>query len=143
MVCFPAAILASFFGWGAARLALGEVQSIYGGGILQSILGLTPTIVSSAVPAATFVIFGVALSPSNGRAVAFVFFTLALLVSAGGIEMIQVQDFSHQFWLAALAGQVVGALGGLATAVRLQAWKIKRLKPTTQITNSKGPNESI
>jgi hypothetical protein len=131
-------MLASFFGWGAARLALSEVPSIYGGGLLQSIVGLTPTIVSSAVPAIIFVVVGVALSPSNGRAVAFAFFTLSLLVSAGVIEMLQVQDFSHQFWSAALAGQVVGGLSGLATALRLQDWRIKRQKPASQITCSTG-----
>jgi hypothetical protein len=138
MACFPGAMLASFFGWGVTRLALGGAPSIYGGGLLQCIVGVAPTVISSAVPAIIFVTTGVAISPSKGSSVAFVFFTLSLLVSAGGVEMIQVQDFSHQFWSAALVGQVVGGLSGLALALRLQDWRIKRQKPASRITKSAG-----
>jgi hypothetical protein len=121
MFFFPGAMLASFAAWTLVHDLLSGVASTYGGGILRSLIGLSPTIFSAAVPAAVFVVSAVMLSPSRERKVSFIFFSLSLLFSPGGLELLAHQGFSHVFWLAAAVGIILGALLGLFIALRIQS----------------------
>ena len=86
---------ASLLAWALVEKMFEGVASTYGGGVVRSALGLTPMLVSSAVPTIIFVVCGTLLSPSKDRKMAFVFFGLSLLFSAGGLQLLRFQDFSH------------------------------------------------
>ena len=131
---FPGAMLCSFMAWGLVHDILSGVASTYGGGIISSVIGLSPIIVSAAIPAAVFVVSAAMLSPSRERKASFIFFALSLLFSAGGLELLEHQDFSHVFWLAAAVGIILGALLGLFIALRIQNRRSTRQesRPTSE-----------
>jgi len=122
-------MLASFVGWALAQKMFSGVASTYGGGLVRSILGLTPIFVSSMIPTVIFVVAGTLISPSKVRKVAFVFFGLSLLFSAGGLQLLEFQDFSHIFWLVAAAGIVCGALLGFFASLPVQRWRDLKRSP--------------
>jgi hypothetical protein len=76
------------------------------------------------IPTIIFVVVGTLLAPSKKRKVAFVFFSLSLLFSAGGLQLLEVQDFSYVFWLGTAAGIVCGALLGLFASLSVQHWRV-------------------
>ena len=126
---FPVAFVLSFIAWTLSSSAFEGIASIYGGGFFQSVIGLTPILVRSAIPTSIFVVTAIMIAPSHSRKVCFVFFVLSLLLSGGGIELLRFQEFSHIFWLAGASGVVIGALIGLAFALRIQ----ERRKPNQPV----------
>jgi hypothetical protein len=123
IACFPAAIGSSFFAWALAAEFL--TYGHYGPSLLIKIGGLAPLVLNTAIPAVAFVLAGVAVAPSKGRRVGLLFFGLALLFSAGGVELLTFQS-DAVFWLSASLGTVLGALTGLAVALQFQSWRKKR-----------------
>ena len=63
--CFPGAMFASFLGWALAQKMFSGVASTYGGGLIRSVLGLTPIFISSVIPTVIFVMAGTLISPSK------------------------------------------------------------------------------
>ncbi len=119
-LCFPVAMLASFICWVIGEKIFTGVASTYGGGVLRSLFGLLPLLITAALPTLVFVAAGVLTSPSKERRVCFVFFGLSLLFSAGGINALNHQDGFLGFWLASVAGVVIGGILGLIVALRMQ-----------------------
>jgi hypothetical protein len=120
LLCFPTAMLASFVCWAIGKEIFTGVASTYGGGVVRSFVGLLPLIITAAFPTIVFVVAGVFTSPSKERRVCFVFFGLSLLFSAGGMNALIHQDSFLGFWLASVAGVVVGGIVGLLVALRIQ-----------------------
>ena len=120
LFCFPVAMLASFIGWAIGEKIFTGVTSAYGGGALRSQFGMLPLLITAAFPTIVFVLAGVLTSPSKERRVCFVFFGLSLLFSAGGINALIHQDSFPGFWLASVAGVVIGGIIGLIVALRAQ-----------------------
>ena len=120
LLCFPVAMLASFICWAIGKEIFTGVASTYGGGALRSLVGLLPLLITAAFPTIVFVVAGVLTSPSKERRVCFVFFGLSLLFSAGGINALIHQDSFLGFWLASVAGVVIGGMIGLIVTLRMQ-----------------------
>ncbi|MFZ5496138.1 MAG: hypothetical protein ACOZE5_12485 [Verrucomicrobiota bacterium] len=120
LFCFPMAMLASFIGWAIGEKIFTGVASTYGGGLLRSLFGLLPLLITAAFPTTVFVVGGVLTSPSKERRVCFVFFGLSLIFSAGGINALIHQDSFPGFWLASVAGVAIGGILGLIVALRMQ-----------------------
>jgi len=121
ILSFPITVVLSVVAWMLLSEALSGVDLTYGGGFWRSVIGLCPIAITAAVPTSLFVVVGVAIAPSQGRKVCFVFFGLSLLFSGGGIELLRFPEIDQGFWFAAASGIVVGALFGLAFAHRLQS----------------------
>ena len=138
IICFPGAMAASLLAWALVEKMFEGVASTYGGGVVRSALGLTPMLVSSAVPTIIFVVCGTLLSPSKDRKMAFVFFGLSLLFSAGGLQLLRFQDFSHIFWLAAAGGIVAGAVLGLGASLSVQVRR-QPIQPPQTTPGSSAP----
>ncbi|MDI1247776.1 MAG: hypothetical protein PSV13_02735 [Lacunisphaera sp.] len=137
---FPSAVLASFIAWVLDTKIFAGVHSTYGGGFFYSLVGLIPLITSAAIPACVFVLVGVAVAPSRKRRVGFVFFTLSLMFSAGGVDMLLFQDGYLPFWLASAAGITTGSVIGLAVALRVQRQSrpIQLPEPTSGLAPGRG-----
>jgi len=112
-------MLASFIGWEMARSLFSGVTSTYGGGVWRSLIGLLPLLTTSALPTAVFVVVGVVIAPGKGRRTCFVLFGLSLLFSGGGINTLLYQDGFPVFWLANVAGMVLGGIIGLLLSMRM------------------------
>jgi preprotein translocase subunit SecG len=124
IACFPGALMLSFLSWGL--LCSVFTTDYYGPLLLESILGLSPLVLRTAIPAAVFVIGGTFLSPSKARGVGFIFFALAPLFSAGGGELFTAAQSDTAFWLSAMLGTILGAFAGLCIALRIQRGRQKK-----------------
>jgi hypothetical protein len=113
-------MIASFIGWALVEKIFSGIAYTYGGGLLRSVVGLLPLLITAAFPTVAFVGAGVFASPSKERRVCFVFFGLSLLFSAGGINALIHQDSFPGFWLASVAGVIIGGIIGLLLALRMQ-----------------------
>lgn len=113
----------SFLTWGLLRSVF--TTDYYGPPLHVKILGLSPLVLRTALPAAVFVIAGTFLSPSKGRGAGFIFFALALLFSAGGVELLMAQS-DAVFWLSGMLGTILGAFAGLFVALRVQHTRQKK-----------------
>jgi hypothetical protein len=129
-------MLASFFGWVIAEEIFTSVASSYGGGVLRTLVGVLPLIITAAFPTVVFVVIGVLTSPSKRRRVCFVFFGLSLLFSAGGINALTYQNGYPGFWLATMVGVIIGGVIGLIFALTMQRARIpKQQSPVPTIGN--------
>jgi hypothetical protein len=138
ILCFPAAIGLSILSY---LLSLRVFNHDYfGGGIFRNIIGLLPVVIRTALPTVVLVLAGVWISPSKGRKVAFVFFTLGLMYSGGGLEMLFSYQFGHlNYWVTEATGIVLGALAGLLLALRLQGFRRGRANKSTLQTPANIP----
>jgi len=71
LLCFPVAMIASVIGWALVEKIFSGIASTYGGGILRSIVGLLPLLITAAFPTVASVVAGVFASPSKERRVCF------------------------------------------------------------------------
>ena len=117
---FPLALLASFLSWFFETKIFSGMHATYGGGFFYSLTGMFPVVIASAVPTVIFVLAAVVVAPSKERSVCFVFFALSPLFSAGGIQMLMLQDGHLPFWVASAAGVIAGAVVGLVASLRIQ-----------------------
>jgi hypothetical protein len=125
IACFPGAMFASFLVWSVALILFSRAS--YGPSAIELMLGLAPLALRTAIPAIVFVISGSVISPSNERGVAFGFFALSLLFSAGGLDVISFnRNPDTAFWVAAMIGVVLGSMIGLLISLRVQSWRRKR-----------------
>jgi hypothetical protein len=125
VACFPAAFVVSLAGWLFTMNLLG--RATYGPSMLETVIGLTPHVLHTAIAAVLFVVTGPIISPSVGRRVVFVFFGLSLVSSAGTTAVVEHhKSGSTPFWFAALIGIIVGALFGLLAALRIQRLRAER-----------------
>ena len=117
---FPAAMLSSFLAWAATKSVFHH--SYFGGGVVRSVVGLAPNVISTAVPSLVFTLVGVIVAPIKNRIVVFVFAGLSLLFSGGGMDLIIFSNHSLvEFWAASLLGCTTGCFMGLFFGLRIQA----------------------
>jgi Na+-driven multidrug efflux pump len=124
IVCFPCAFLISGASWPLSEFLFHHLT--YGPSLISKLVGLTPLVLKTAIPAFIFLVAGVLISPSRTRKVCFVFFACALLFSAGGLEIMRYGESTTAdpvLWLGASSGIIVGALAGLWFMLRIQAMR--------------------
>ncbi len=137
--CYFAAGSLSLVAWLAIARLLPD--SHWGPSFFDSVIGLAPVVIRAAIPALVMVIAGAWLSPSKGRKVAFVFFALSLLSSAGTFETLAAQSDS-KFWVSANAGLMLGAFVGLLLALRHLDVSVKEPNQSPDPTRPFGPSGS-
>jgi hypothetical protein len=129
LASFPLALVSSSIAWIVVRKVLPSHR--IGFGFLDSVVGLAPLVLATALPAFVFVVVGARVAPSTKRWPAFLFFVLSFFFSLGGVEIVEaLRSAMPAFWLTGYLGTLVGATGGIIAALRFQQRPNQSLEPT-------------
>jgi len=117
-------IIAFPIAWALSAAVWFILESLTPNTLVGQIAIYTPIAIRALLPTLVLVFSAVWICPARGRKAPFAFFTLALLLSAGGIELLRAYQLEISgFWIAGFLGVVSGAIIGLLLSLRFLSLK--------------------